>query len=256
MNKPSASTTQSRLQVFLDQVPGAAGMLVGECAWVPRTRTAAFEWSQEALGSGLSLSPLMMPSQPGIAYAQHDPFSGIHPLFADSIPDGFGLRLMNRALSEAGYDLDKVTPLQRLAWIGERGVGALTYKSGIDAEVEVEPLLTTIFDAAVFASRAEDEHFKDIPSQALRAGGSALGARPKFWAAIGLEKTRVILGDQPKVAAGFVPILLKFAPTKGDKNEPFFEAACLELANKHGVKAARAQLLAHPNGGGSCGGAI
>lgn len=246
MNKRAVPTKQPRLQVFLDQGPGVPGMLVGECAWVPSARTAAFEWSQEALGSGLALSPLMMPSQPGIAYAKHDPFSGLHPLFADSIPDGFGLRLMNRALSEAGYDLDEVTPLQRLAWVGERGVGALTYKPVIDANVE--PLLTTILDAAVLASRAEEENFKDIPRQAVRAGGSALGARPKFWAAIGPDKTKVILGDQPKVASGFVPILLKFAPTRGDKNEPFLEAACLELANKHGVKAARAQLLEHPSG--------
>ncbi len=246
MNKRAVPKKQLRLQVFLDQGPGIARLLVGECAWVPSTSTAAFEWSQDALGAGLALSPLMMPSQPGIAYARHAPFSGIHPLFSDSIPDGFGLRLMNRALSEAGYDLDDVNPLQRLAWVGERGVGALTYKPVIDANVE--PLLTTIFDAARLATRAEAENFKDIPKQAIRAGGSALGARPKFWAAIGPDKTLVILGDQPKVASGFVPVLLKFAPSNGDKNEPFLEAACLELANKHGVKAARGQLLEHPSG--------
>lgn len=242
MNK----TELPRLQVFLDQGPGIPGMLIGECAWVPSAGTAAFEWSQEAIGSGLALSPLMMPSRTGLTYAKHDPFSGIHPLFADSIPDGFGLRLMNRALSEAGYDLDEVKPLQRLAWVGERGVGALTYKPVIDTNVE--PMLTTIFEAASLAARAEEENFKDIPKQAIRAGGSALGARPKFWAAIGPDKTKVILGDQTKVPSGFVPILLKFAPSKGDKNEPFLEAACLELANKHGVKAAQARLLEHPSG--------
>jgi len=246
MSKRAAPNKQPRLQVFLDQGVGVAAMLVGECAWVPSARAAAFEWSQEALGSGLSLSPLMMPCRPGLVYAKHDPFSGIHPLFADSIPDGFGLRLMNRALSEAGYDLDEINPLQRLAWVGERGVGALTYKPVIDANKE--PLLTTIFDAAVLASRAEEENFTDIPRQAIHAGGSALGARPKFWAAIGPDKTKVILGDQPKVATGFVPSLLKFAPSRGDKNEPFLEAACLDLANKHGVRAAHAQLLAHPSG--------
>lgn len=125
-------------------------------------------------------------------------------------------------------------------------VGALTYKPAIDANTE--PLLTTLSDSTTLAARAEEEHFTDIPRQALRAGGSALGARPKFWAAIGPDQTTIILGDQPKVATGFVPCLLKFAPSRGDPNEPFFQAACLELANKHSVRAAHGQLLAHPSG--------
>lgn len=246
MTKPAAPARQARLKVFLDQGPGFASVLVGECAWVPSRRAAAFEWSKEAVDLGLNLSPLMMPTGPGLAYAGHEPFSGIHPLFSDSIPDGFGLRLMNKGLGEAGFSLDEINPLHRLAWIGERGVGALTYKPVIDANAS--PLLTTIFDAASLAIRAEEENFKDIPKQAMRAGGSALGARPKFWASVGPDKTKVILGDQPKVAAGFVPCLLKFAPTRGDPNEPFLEAACLELAAKHGVKAAAGQLLHHPGG--------
>ncbi len=244
--KIGSPATQVRLQVFLEHGPGFTNIPVGQCAWVPSRRVAAFEWSQEAMDSGLNLSPLMMPKGPGLAYASHDPFYGIHPLFSDSIPDGFGLRLMNKGLIEAGYKLDEINPLHRLAWIGERGVGALTYKPVIDASAE--PLLTSIFDAASLAISAEEENFKDIPKQAIRAGGSALGARPKFWASVGPDKTKVILGDQPKVFTGFVPSLLKFAPTGGDPNEPYLEAACLELAARHGVKAAAGELLHHPSG--------
>lgn len=246
MTKQSAASKQPRLQVFLDRGLGSASMLIGECLWVASSRTAAFEWSQEALASGLELSPLMMPGATGVQHASHEPFSGIHPLFSDSIPDGFGLRLMNKGLQVAGYDIEEINPLHRLAWIGERGVGALAYKPVIDAKVD--PMFTSIFDASVLAAKAEAENFKDIPKEAIRAGGSALGARPKFWAAIGPDKATVILGDLPKIPQGFVPSLLKFAPTGGDKNESFFEAACLELAGKHGVKAARGQLLSHASG--------
>ena len=49
MTKQAVPARQSRLQVFLDQGPGFARMLVGECAWVPSRRAAAFEWSKEAL---------------------------------------------------------------------------------------------------------------------------------------------------------------------------------------------------------------
>jgi len=246
MTKRTAAQQQPRLQVFLDRGLGSVSRLIGECIWLASSRTAAFEWSEDALASGLELSPLMMPNGPGVRNAQHDPFSGIHPLFSDSIPDGFGLRLMNRGLQIAGYDIDEINPLHRLAWVGERGVGALTYKPVIDAKIDA--LLTNLFDASVMAAQAQEENFQDIPKEAIRAGGSALGARPKFWAAIGPDKSTVVLGDLPKIPQGFTASLLKFAPTRGDKNEPFFEAACLELADKHGVKAARGRLLSHANG--------
>ena len=109
-------------------------------------------------------------------------------------------------------------------------------------------MLISVFDAAVCAAKAEGEQFKEIPRAAIRAGGSALGARPKFWAAIGSDKATVLLGDVSNTPAGFTPCLLKFAPSRGDKNEPFFEVACLELANKHGVTAARGHLLSHASG--------
>jgi serine/threonine-protein kinase HipA len=188
----------------------------------------------------------MMPVSEGVQIAGHDPFQGIHPLFSDSIPDGFGLRLMNKGLELAGHDLDTVNPLHRLAWVGERGAGALTFKPAIDARSD--PVLNSIADLAAIAARAQTLSFRDIPKEAIRAGGSALGARPKFWAALGPDKTRIVLGDQPNVPEGFTPSLLKFAPSGGDKNEPFFEAACLDLAGRYGVKAARGQLLTHPGG--------
>jgi serine/threonine-protein kinase HipA len=245
MNKKTALTLH-RLTVYLDQGPGSNSMPIGNCAWIPYSQTAAFEWSSEARAAGLELSPLMMPLAPGVHQGSNDPFNGLLPLFSDSIPDGFGLRLMNKGLGLAGHNLAEVTPLHRLAWVGDRGVGALAYKPAIDGKVD--PMLTTLFEAASLAAQAEAENFTDLPKAAIRAGGSALGARPKFWGAIGPDESKIVLGDQPKVPTGFTPVLLKFAPTGGDQDEPFFEAACLELARKHGVHAACGHLMIHPGG--------
>jgi serine/threonine-protein kinase HipA len=246
MNKSGASHKHSRLQVFLNQGIGSPQICIGECYWIASESRAAFEWSQAAISSGLALSPLKMPYAPRLHRADYQPFSGIHPLFSDSIPDGFGLRLMNKGLQVAGYALEEINPLHRLAWIGERGVGALTYAPAIDADVD--PALIDVAEAATLAADAEAENFKDIPKEAIRAGGSALGMRPKFWASIDFSNSKVVLGDTLKVPHGFTPCLLKFAPSKGDKNEPFFEATCLELAAKYGVRAARAQVLPHKSG--------
>lgn len=239
------ASTSTRLRVLLDQGGSAEPLAVGECLWVPSQRAAAFQWSAEALNAGLNLSPFMLPLEPKVHMAPRVPFSGLHPLFADSIPDGFGLRLMDHGLRQAGLDPAEVTPLVRLAWVGERGVGALIYRPVIDSE---ELILVDVVQAAELAARADEQNFRDIPLEAIRAGGSAMGARPKFWAALGADKVKVILGDTAKVPVGFSPVLLKFAPSRGDANEPYFEAACLELAQAHGVPSARGHLLSHESG--------
>lgn len=246
MTKRAVTATEVRLEVFLEQGPGIANIPVGTLVWDHDLRVTAFQWSNEAIESGLNLSPIVMPNKPGTSYADPEPFFGIHPLFSDSIPDGFGLPLMNRGLAEAGHNLAEINALDRLAWTGKRGVGALTYNP--EAEADVKPLVTTTLDTSSFAICAEDASFKSIPKQAILSGGSTLGARPKFWASVAPDKSKVVLGDSHNVEAGFVPSLLKFAPTGGDLNEPYVEAACLELAAKYGVIAAAAELL-HYSGG-------
>jgi serine/threonine-protein kinase HipA len=235
-----------RLRVLLDFGAGSTPLPIGECLWVQSERVAAFQWSPEALAAGYDLAPLFMPLRPEAMKASPAPFNGLHGLFADSIPDGFGLRLMDKGLAAAGQDPRTANPLVRLAWIGSRGAGALSYEPVIDGGDSQE--LMDIAELGAHAAKAEEEIFADIPKSAIRAGGSALGARPKFWAAVAADGRRVIVGDSARSPEGFTPCLVKFAPALGDSNEPFYEAACLELAQDHGVRAARFRLLENPNG--------
>ncbi len=236
----------SRLQVHLDFGAGETPILLGECLWYPSNNVAAFEWSEQAFAMPFKLSPVHLLVKKGALLAKRDPFSGLHGIFSDSIPDGFGLRLMNRSFTAAGHSLDTVTPIHRLAWVGDRGLGALTYAPAMDTS---EPkALMDIAALGLHAARADVDNFADIPVAAIKAGGSAHGARPKFWASVHKDGKAVILGDSLKVPKDFTPCLVKFAPAKGDRNEPFYEATCLELANKHGIKAANARLLSHPSG--------
>ena len=246
MKRSQQSLSQQRIQIALDFGETTAPQILGECMWVASERRAAFEWSAQALASGLTPSPFKLPLSPGVHYADRSPFDGLHALFSDSIPDGFGLRLMNKGLADAGYSLDKVSPLHRLAWVGQRGVGALTYIPMIDGAMAQD--LLDLSALATHAVSAQVEVLQDLPRPIIRAGGSALGARPKFWAAIGRDRQSVILGDAANTPQGFDACLLKFAPSHGDPYEPYFEAACLKLAADHGVKAARGELLMHAHG--------
>ena len=92
------------------------------------------------------------------------------------------------------------------------------------------------------------DNFAGISEAAVIAGGSANGARPKFWAAVHSDGKTVMLGETLHAPKDFTPCLVKFPLARGDKNEPYFEAACLALANQHGVRAARGRLLSYSRG--------
>ena len=231
----------SKLQVSLRFSETTAPILIGECLWIPSEKRVAFEWNHSFLNSEYELSPITLPKKALASKAPFEPFDGLHGLFSDSIPDGFGLRLMNQGLVRYGLSPSEVNPLHRLAWVGQHGIGALCYSPVIDNHDYRE--LAQLSEISHYAKLAQTEILEDIPRSMIQSGGSALGARPKFWAQVSSDGKQMILGDRGATPQGFSPILLKFAPRQGDQNEPFYEAACLSLVSKYGVPAARTQLI-------------
>ncbi len=49
-------------------------------------------------------------------------------LFADALPDDFGNALIDAWMAEHGTRKSEVTTLDRLAYMGRRGMGALEFK--------------------------------------------------------------------------------------------------------------------------------
>ena len=93
----------------------------------------AFEYDAGFLKSGLEIAPLKMPLANGAGpYVFNDfgqgVFMGLPGVFADSLPDGFGNTLINEYLRRQGIGADSITALDRLAYIGARGMGALCYE--------------------------------------------------------------------------------------------------------------------------------
>lgn len=100
-----------------------------------------FEYEKSWLAGGFSLSPTELPLQSGLFYADKDKLGGVFATFEDSLPDGYGLYLLDRILRKQGSSLDELTPLQRLSIIGNGGMGALTYQpvmKGFQAQEELE----------------------------------------------------------------------------------------------------------------------
>ncbi|WP_076997146.1 type II toxin-antitoxin system HipA family toxin [Variovorax sp. KK3] len=172
--------------------------------------TLLFEYSSEALNRGLELSPLHLKLR-GSAYGNFPLHLNRLPgLIADSLPDGWGLLLMDRLFRQQG--LRHPGPLDRLAFIGSRAMGALRFVPALAPDAE-EP------DWNLLALAQESERaLAGDAGAALRelalTGGSPQGARPKalvqYDAETGHVSTR---GDAPGA-----PWLVKF-PGQGEHKE-------------------------------------
>lgn len=112
-------------------------LVVYYCGWGERWplgtlaesgRTLLFEYSARALEQGLELSPrnlrLRREAYSGFASSQHR----LPGLVADALPDGWGLLLMDRLFRREGREAAAVSALDRLAFIGERAIGALAFE--------------------------------------------------------------------------------------------------------------------------------
>ncbi len=111
------------------------GALVGLVAWDPERGYAAFEYAPEILDSGIGLSPLMMPLGQGpfsFPTLSRETFRGLPGTMADSLPDKFGNSLIDQCLAESGRTPDTFNPVERLMYVGCRGMGALEYHPAID----------------------------------------------------------------------------------------------------------------------------
>ena len=111
--------------------------LVGTMALYNGT-LCAFEYSKEWLTEGSSISPFSLPLEKGVFMPKIDPFEGLFGVFADSLPDGWGRLLVDRLMRKKGIDPFSYGNMERLAIIGETGMGALTYRPVIDMDEEYD----------------------------------------------------------------------------------------------------------------------
>ena len=95
-----------------------------------QNRQAAFEYSDDWIADGFSISPFSLPLEKRVFMPKIDPFDGIFGVFADSLPDAWGQLLVDRMLKARGILSADMTQLERLAIVGDSGMGALAYPAG------------------------------------------------------------------------------------------------------------------------------
>lgn len=162
--------TAEKLEVYF------GGVKVGTMAPYQRYRTV-FEYSEEWLREGFSVSPFSLPLQAGVKISRTDPFEGLFGIFADSLPDGWGRLLVDRMLRKQGEKPEEIDPVTRLSIIGNSGMGGLEYRPVYNMKGGAPSGdLDRIAEECRKILQSEESGDLDL---LFSLGGSSGGARPK-----------------------------------------------------------------------------
>ncbi|MCI6064472.1 MAG: type II toxin-antitoxin system HipA family toxin [Roseburia inulinivorans] len=159
------------LQVLLgDKVVGTLGLA--------NNYQVAFEYTDEWIETGFSISPFSLPLKKEVFLPTKEYFDGLFGVFADSLPDAWGRLLLRRLLKEKGKKEDELTVLDRLAIVGDSGMGALTYRP--QQEFYEKEELADLDELAVSCQKILNTEYSEKLDELYRLGGTSGGARPKI----------------------------------------------------------------------------
>ena len=245
------------------------GNVIGAVTWLDDRNVGVFQYTPQFVKSGIELAPLKMPLQDApyefknLAWIT---FRGLPGLLADSLPDKFGNAVIDAWLALQGRAVSSFNPVERLSYIGTRGMGALEYKPAIintfskNQAVEVAKLVD--LSNRVLSQRSElhgtftEADDKSALEDILRVGTSAGGARAKAilaWNPI----TNEFRSGQIDVSQGFEYWIMKFDGISNNRDKEIsdpqgfgkIEYAYYLMAREAGIEMTLCRL--HQEGGRS-----
>jgi serine/threonine-protein kinase HipA len=241
------------------------GNEVAAVIWNKETESATVEFYESFAAKRLDIAPLTMPledisrGERVFSFPSHrgKTFKGLPGMLADSLPDDYGNKILDEWFAGKGMSLSTPTPLDRLCYIGKRGMGALEYEPAHNdkalnesSRIEIAQLMALAKEALnqreAFRAdiQKEDKAILDI----LKVGTSAGGAKPKAIIAFN-EASKEVRSGQVKAPEGFSYWLLKFDGIEDGKlkDNPVgigrIEYAYYKMAKDCGIHIAESRLL-------------
>lgn len=209
-------------------------------------RLVHFKYNDEFLALGLNLSPIKLQFDNSIQIANPDPFHGIFGVFDDSLPDGWGRLLLNRALEKQGLSLNDINILDQLAYIGGSGKGALIYHPAIQNEENFRDTidldrLKTVMDEVYKGTSTE------VIEELMHLGGSSGGARPK--ANVGYNpKIDELIHGYNILPQGFEHWIIKFPGSEDPIDIANIEYAYYKMALAANIEMSECKVLKSAGG--------
>ncbi len=189
-------------------------------------RDTAFEFAGDFLSSGLNPAPFRLPLIGGLKIYDRSGNMETFGLFDDSLPDGWGRRIVDKLFMKREGRLTTIT--ERLMCVGRSGKGALVYEPADEAAEAAN----AEFDLAALAEEAmafDAGEAEDALQRLRKAGGSSGGARPKAY--VGYNPTTgEVCAERTALPPGFEHWIVKFN-TRREGNEAgemefrYYEAA-------------------------------
>lgn len=196
------------------------GSRIGVVSLVDDDPTASFEYDRGFLERGIEVAPLQMPLGRRVyrfPSLSEEGFSGLPGLLADSLPDRYGHALIDAWLATRGRKPADLDPVERLCYVGQRGMGALEFKPAtgpkpttshvLDVEALVELAAEVLAHRSDLSTRLSGK--REAMREILRVGTSAGGARAKALIALDPRTEEVRSGQLPG-DSGFQYWILKF----------------------------------------------
>lgn len=212
-----------------------------------------FAYDEGWLQDGHDLSPISVPFGPTAFRQRADGFDQLPGFLSDCLPDQWGRRVMHGDFEARSI---KATPMRMLAWVGQRGLGALSFEPALEGDrgVATWDQVTSVLlarEAQAVIHRSPVETFAH-----LRKAGTAGGALPKATVALLADGTLLSGGDvaaaasqHPTARLGLLKLDVEEDPT-ARSTDGRMEHAYMLMAGAAGIRCARTQLLTDSTGSG------
>jgi len=174
-----------------------------------RQRQILFEYDPAFIATGIEISPIKLPLRSGVVTAPDMIFDGLFGVFNDSLPDGWGRLLLDRTVEKHGVRRGQLNALDRLAFVGRNGMGALSYEPDRSQYPESETPLALdrlAEESAIMLAGESEEVFEEL----LKLSGSSAGARPKIVAQVSANKSKIVHGGNQPLKPGYEHWMIKF----------------------------------------------
>ncbi|MBI9113376.1 type II toxin-antitoxin system HipA family toxin [Maridesulfovibrio ferrireducens] len=214
-----------------------------------------FEYTDDFLQTGMEISPFKLPTKNQFVHCK-SPFESLPGVFYDSLPDGWGRLLMERVLRGKGIHPSQITPLDRLAFVGISGLGALEYEPAVSQSRARELSLDEI---AGYAKNVLAEELSGTPQDVIEAllhlNGSSAGARPKVLVSVfedGTLNCSPLSGSagNTDLNRGAEAWMVKFPNTHDGRDSGALEYVYSIMARKAGIEMPPTRLFSAKDGPG------